>query len=512
MQTTLALALFLAGSIVAQERVPDALREVLDAPAWRGADFGLLAVDLGSGEVVVERASERRFAPASVTKLFSGAAALVTLGAGHVFETKVHAVGGVDEDGNVGGLLVLRAAGDPNLSGRRQSDGTLAFTNGDHTYAGFSDASVRHGVDPLEGLDDLATLVKASGVNHVRDVAVDDRLFERAAGTGSGPGTLTPIVVNDNVLDILVHPATKAGEPARCEVRPAPAWIRVDARVETVAEDVGTQVWVEREGAWWYSVRGRIAVGRAPLLRVTEVDDAEAFARGLFLDRLAARGVSCPATPGAGNPSGELPAADVVARAPVVGVHTSPPLTETLKVILKVSHNLHAGMLPLLLAGKHGERTLDAGLRREGEALAALGVPLDTITFGSAAGGGWADQVTPAATVALLTAMAKRKDFGAYRDALPSLGVDGTLHDMVAPGSRARGQVHAKTGTLIWSSPVNGKHLLRSKALAGYIDTEHGRLLAFAFFLNDAIVAQPADAAVAGRALARMCEILHAGY
>ena len=44
-----------------------------------------------------------------------------------------------------------------------------------------------------------------------------------------------------------------------------------------------------------------------------------------------------------------------------------------IRVILKVSHNLHASTLPLLLAARHGERTLDAGLRRQGERAQSTG-------------------------------------------------------------------------------------------------------------------------------------------
>ena len=40
---------------------------------------------------------------------------------------------------------------------------------------------------------------------------IDDRLFERAEGTGSGPSQLTPIVINDNLLDFVITPG-KAGE------------------------------------------------------------------------------------------------------------------------------------------------------------------------------------------------------------------------------------------------------------------------------------------------------------
>lgn len=504
-----ALALLFGSSVLAQTTVPPSLREVLDDPFWRGADFGLYAVDLDTGDALVELAARRRFAPASVTKLFSGAAALSAFGASHVFETKLHAVGGVDA-GRVAGALVLRAAGDPNLSGRRQADGSLAFTKGDHTYALFSDASVRHAVDPLEGLDDLASQLRARGITWVREVVIDDRLFAPTAGTGSGPSRLTPIVVNDNVLDIVVWPGNEAGQAARCEVTPVCARIAVDARVTTVAADAGTEVSIERLAPERFAVRGKIALGRAPLLRIVEVDDPAAFARSLLVERLRAHGIDTPASALADNPRAELPSADAYAAPPVLAVRASPPFAEALQVILKVSHNLHAGMLPLLLATEHGERTLEAGLARQGQLLRALDVPLDQLAFGSAAGGAAADQVTPIATVALLRAMTKRADFGVWRDALPVLGVDGTLHDMVAADSPVRGKVRAKTGTLIYPSPVNGKWLLRSKALAGYLETNSGRTLAFAFFLNDALVERHADTARAGRALARLCELLHA--
>ena len=67
--------------------------------------------------------------------------------------------------------------------------------------------------------------------------------------------------------------------------------------------------------------------------------------------------------------------------------YTSPPFSEYLRVILKVSHNLHASTLPLLLAARHGERTLQAGLKQEGIILKTLGVEPATISFGGGAGG-----------------------------------------------------------------------------------------------------------------------------
>jgi D-alanyl-D-alanine carboxypeptidase/D-alanyl-D-alanine-endopeptidase (penicillin-binding protein 4) len=66
-----------------------------------------------------------------------------------------------------------------------------------------------------------------------------------------------------------------------------------------------------------------------------------------------------------------------------------------------------------------------------------------------------------------------------YRTALPILGVDGSL----AESGRtlpAKGHVFAKTGTTIAAGA------LKAQNLAGYIEAQSGRHLAFALFLNDA--------------------------
>jgi D-alanyl-D-alanine carboxypeptidase/D-alanyl-D-alanine-endopeptidase (penicillin-binding protein 4) len=197
-----------------------------------------------------------------------------------------------------------------------------------------------------------------------------------------------------------------------------------------------------------------------------------------------------------------------------LATYTSPPFRESLRVILKVSHNLHASTLPLLIAAHHGETNEQEGLRREGKILQELGVDISTIAFGGGAGGARVDMVTPRATVALLRAMAARPDYSSYEAALPVLGRDGTLAKAVGPDSPARGHVRAKTGTYWLDNQLNGKTVLTSKALAGTIDAADGRKLTFAFFMNDV----PIDAsgiavseatAAAGRVLGRLSEVFY---
>jgi D-alanyl-D-alanine carboxypeptidase/D-alanyl-D-alanine-endopeptidase (penicillin-binding protein 4) len=65
-----------------------------------------------------------------------------------------------------------------------------------------------------------------------------------------------------------------------------------------------------------------------------------------------------------------------------------------------------------------------------------------------------------------------------YRQALPVLGVDGSLAH-TGTNLPAKGHVFAKTGTTI----DHGE--LKAQVLAGYIDAKSGRRLAFAIYVNN---------------------------
>jgi D-alanyl-D-alanine carboxypeptidase/D-alanyl-D-alanine-endopeptidase (penicillin-binding protein 4) len=502
------LACLLAPTLApgAEPSLAGRLDALMDAPDYKQARWGMLVVDAETGKTLYERSPDRLFVPASVTKLYSCAAALVALGPDFRFETHVRrngeATGGV-----LKGELILVGSGDPTLGGRTDADGHLRFTTSDHIYAADGSATVLTDTDPLAGLKDLAAQVAKSGIVEVGDVLVDDRLYEHGRGSGSGPDLLTPIMVNDNVLDLIITPAEKAGGRAVVEVRPACRLFQVDADVRTVDAPGGKpKIEVLSAGTQRISVRGTIPRDHKPHVRIAEVDEPALFARALFIEALEAAGVRVRASYLA-RP-GELPGREEVARLPSVAKFSSPPLSELLRVTLKVSHNLYASTLPLLLAVKNGERTLDAGLRRQGEVLKGLGVDIRQITFGGGAGGSIADNITPRATVQLLQAMAKRPDFPTYKAGLPVLGVDGTLTTVVGTDSPARGKVAAKTGTLWAHDALNDRMLLRSKALGGVLQTSRGKTLYFAMFVNDVPLPGDATPAREGKLLGRLCEVL----
>jgi D-alanyl-D-alanine carboxypeptidase/D-alanyl-D-alanine-endopeptidase (penicillin-binding protein 4) len=109
----------------------------------------------------------------------------------------------------------------------------------------------------------------------------------------------------------------------------------------------------------------------------------------------------------------------------------------------------------------------------------------------------------------LLQGMAKRPDFAAYKAALPVLGVDGTLADVVGGDSPAKGKVFAKTGTYGDNDVLNDRMLLRSKALAGVMTTADGRTLYFAIFVNDVPLPKGTEPTREGKVLGKLCEIIY---
>ena len=501
----------LGDSLSAADKLATEIGTVIEAAEFKTAHWGILVVDLQSGAVVYEMNPDRLFAPASVTKLFSVATALDALGPDHRFETPVYARGEINAAGELIGDLILVASGDLTLGGRTTAEGEIAFTSSDHTYANGGDKGELTGPDPLAGLNELARLVAANGIKKVRgEVLIDDRLFDKESSSGSGPRRVTPLVINDNLIDLTIAP-TKPGMPAQVTWRPQSAAVQVDAKVETGA--AGEPVSVSIRGVDWHTVvvRGKIPAEHKPLVRVYEVSDATAFGRGLLIEALGRAGVDVSASPLAvsgGGPS--LPAREEYPKLKLVAKFVSPPFSENARLILKVSHNLHASTLPLLVAAKNGERSLAAGLRRQAAFLKQVGVDADSISFGGGAGGASADFVTPRATVQLLRAMHARPDAEVYRRGLPILGVDGTLADSVGVDSPAKGRILAKTGTLYWDNVLNDRTLLTSKALAGYATTAKDRQLAFALFVNNVHLQNGSETGKIGKTLGRLCEILFA--
>ena len=485
-----------------------AYKNITGKPEYRYSSWGILVKDLRTGKVLFTRDAAHRFVPGSTVKSFTSLAAMDALGAGHRFETPVYAVGPIDPTGRLEGDLVLVARGDPTLGGRTKPDGTIDFTNMDHGDANSLGGSGLTPENPLAGIEELARQVAASGVRSAHDVMVDDRLFEDPHLGKEFP--LSPILVNDNLIDLVVK-ATQPGQPAAVTWRPQSAAYRVISEVQTAAEGK-TDLAVSSPEPGVIEVRGAIAAADVTTVRTFTVKDPPAFARTCLVEALGRQGVTVDAPATGPNPRERLPNTQVYAGLSPVALFTSPPFSEDIKLTLKVSQNIHADTYVLLIAAASGGRTFYEGLSRERESFRAMGVDLDALCIGDGAGGTSNDRVSPKAAVRLLTAASRRLDFAAFFNALPILGVDGSLADAATPGSKAIGKVRAKTGTLADYDPLNDRGILLAKGLAGYVDTSSGRRLVFAVYVNN-VPFQDVDGIMAvGHDLARLTEAMHTNF
>jgi len=123
-----------------------------------------------------------------------------------------------------------------------------------------------------------------------------------------------------------------------------------------------------------------------------------------------------------GNLAEKAPPATVLAS------RDSLPLADSLKVMLKVSQNLHAEMLLRTLG--HEQRqigSVEAGLAVIGEFLKEMGVPEDDVLLRDGSGLSRQSLVTPAALTILLRVMYDSPHRDLWMDLLPIAGTDGSL-------------------------------------------------------------------------------------
>ena len=477
-------------------------------PEFAHAFFGVEFYDLDAKRPVYRLNGDKFFIPASTTKLLSVGTALELLGADYRFHTRVYRTGPISADGTLDGDLVLVASGDPNLSGRARPDGTLAFKDEDHSYAGEAVDG-----DPLAVIRELAGQVAARGVKRVAGrVVVDASLFkggDREGGTGV---VISPMVVNDNVIDILVTPGKNPGDPATLAVSPVTAYLRLTARAVTIPKDsVATAKFTRDDanpdGSRTVTMTGSIAAGSKIGLVPYPVPDPVRFAEFVFAEALHAHGiVAAPCQAGESVDFGALAASYTDQAA--VAEHISLPLSEEAKVTLKVSQNLHASMWPRIIGAVIGRKTeAQAGFDLEREWLARAG--LDVNSASQSDGAGASAHYTPDFMVAYLAYMSKQKSFPAFFAGLPVLGRDGTLAKIQVE-SAAAGMVHGKTGTFGASDLLNQGQIVTAKGLAGYFTRLDGRRFAFAVYINNVFVKRDADVGkIVGQAVG---EIAAAGY
>lgn len=461
----------------------NAVRAIIERPVFAGARFGVAVHDVDLGRPIYEYNSREIFAGASTTKNLTVIFALALLGPDFRFHTRLVRSGEPDGVGTLQGDLVLIASGDPNLSGRVTPDDRLDFQNIDHSLGWPKARLVEQ--NPLQVIEALAEGVRDAGIRRITGtVRLDTHLFlegYREPGTST---TVSPVAVNDNLIDFIVTAGKHAGEPLSYRILPQSGYVRfIDLATtgESGSEPALTFSSERREfdGTWSVAITGSVPAETTCLARFA-VESPSRFARTLLVEALAAKGIVVEGALFGSNVTDVATSAD----AKIVFEHVSPPLTEAVKVVMKVSQNLHAEMLiPVIgatIRGARGAAAAAAGYACGAELLARWGIDLTDACQGDACGAyGF---FSPDFMCRLLVHVASSDIAEPFIASLPVMGRDGTLWD-IQPESPAAGHVRAKTGTLDYNDRLHKGVMFAAKGLAGYIDAKSGRQLACTAYL-----------------------------
>ncbi len=472
----------------------DRVAAVLSAPDLARGFWGIEVVSLSTGETLYSQNADKLFTPASNTKLFTTAAALALIGPDYKFRTTVETTGTLDRYGRLNGDLVLVGHGDPNLSGRE-----LPY-----------DLRTQRNDDPIQALETLADALVQKGVKFIDgDIVADDSYFAfERYGEGWSQDDLvwadgapvSALTINDNVVFVNILPADRAGEKAFVSVKPFADYYRLDNRIITTPAGTGRKFFVNREpGSTVLTLWGNMPLDDAGANEALAIEDPAEFAAGLFRQLLEKRGIviyghqrtrhtelatlsTFSVTTLAPSRGGRINDKDNDGQSrplktdqPVtLASYESKPLLQDVRVVNKVSQNLHAEILLRLLGRERGNAgTVEGGLEVLRGFLTQAGISNDQYVFYDGSGLSRQNLVAPHAIVQLLRYCSAQPWGAAYKSTFPVSGVDGSLSDRFN-SPRLQSRIVAKTGSL------GGV-----KALSGYATTDAGHVVVFSILSNN---------------------------
>jgi serine-type D-Ala-D-Ala carboxypeptidase/endopeptidase (penicillin-binding protein 4) len=464
-----------------QQRIESILNS--DPIASRGF-WGIEVEDASKGTVLYSQNGEKLFTPASNTKLFTTATTFALIGPDYRFRTTVETTTPPDKNGRIVGDLVLVGHGDPNLSGRVLPYNLKTERVQPHAKAleDLADQLIRAGLKAVDGDmvgDDSYFINERYGEGWSQD----DLLWDYGA-------PMSALTVNDNVVFVQVMPGEHVGDRAFITFDPYTEYFQVQNQVTTASAGSKRNVGIDRApGSSQLTFWGRIPLDDKGDDEALAIEDPALANAQLLRRMLEKRGVTfLGKTRAVHKETSAFPplqgddaiyvdspvVSNVPAPAPILlAQHESAALGEDLRVINKVSQNLHVEMMLRLLGKLKGPSgSISGGGQVVKNFLLQAGLTPDEFVFFDGSGMSRQNLVTPHATAKLLRYASSQPWGAAFRETLPLAGVDGSLSTRFK-GTVAEKRVSAKTGLL---AEVN--------ALSGYAETIHGKNVVFSVMVN----------------------------
>src|SRR3974390_2491678 len=153
---------------------------------------------------------------------------------------------------------------------------------------------------------------------------------------------ISAIVVNDNTVTLTLMPGAKSGAAVSASVEPVTPEFAVRNEVKTIGAKENGELRLTREpGANIVVVTGTMAAGAQPRKLILAIQEPAQHAATLLARLLALRGVKLRGKIRAKHD----PDAAQTAAQTVLADHLSLPLSDTIKLVNKISQNLHTEVL-----------------------------------------------------------------------------------------------------------------------------------------------------------------------
>ncbi len=433
------------------------LESLQSGGGFKKAELGLWVAE--GDQVIYSHQPDKKFIPASTSKIPTAAAVLGLLPQGHKFKTVFAVDGaqvGVSKNGTVAGGVVkgslyLVGGGDPSFV----SENMWFLVN----------ELVRSGITEVEG--DL--VVDDSRFDDIR--FGEDRQSQRVDRAYDAP--LGAMSLNWNAVTAWVRPGVKPGDAANVTLDIMSPFLSLQNKTKTVAGDKAVSVGVERlaskepRNGETFLATGSIGSTQVEKAIYKSIREPDMWSGHAAVKFLAERGIKI---------KGKVKAGKAPATQVIVATAESKALSQIVADMMKWSNNYVADMLVKNLSAEAGDRpaTTSKGMQRVRSHIEKVaGLKPGSYEFINGAGFTRENLLSPQQLGAILTSV--RRDFRIFPEFLSSLpiaGVDGTLRSRFK-GLDSVGWVRAKSGLL------NG-----AIGLAGYAGDDQGRIFTFVFLFN----------------------------
>ena len=443
-----------------QEVLPQSPAAVLESlaalPEIKNAIWAVSVRDTTTGKQILCRNADMNLVPASTMKLFVTAAALDKLGPDRKFRTILYYSGKI-HGGVLAGNLLMRGGGDPSLG----SEFLKNAEPSQEVFAAWAEALRKKGINRVEGA-----------------VIADSSLFEdHQPGSwawedignyyAAAPSALT---IRDNLYRIYFDAGRRKGDPALfLRTDPVLPGMEFESVVTTAEKGTGDNVFIYSfPGIEKAVARGTLPLGAKNFSVKGALPSPALSAAREFTEFLRGNGIPVSADPVKGiyeKGYKKIAAAEGV------------PVRDIVRVTNKRSFNLYAEILLRHLAAASGKIPAggDDGLDIIRSFLKELGTDVSDLKLVDACGLSRRNLVKASAFTSMLSAVSGKKYFNDYVESMVFPGDPEAFGHIKRFGRNLPAEnLHIKSGSL------NGV-----RSYAGYLKTREGRLLSFAFILNN---------------------------